>query len=109
MVKEIYEIGEKIEIGVIPKFMYALTIREERFGEPKKSMKIEKVEVPSNLDDNEVLIKMVTAGVNHNVIFAGNGKPLNVIQNCKKLDNDDRDYLFQEVMGQELFGKLEIK
>ena len=92
MQKSICEIGENLPLGVVPKLMYAVTLREERFGEPKKSMKIEIVEVPKDLEEYEVLIKMRTAGINHNVIWAGKGKPLNVIQNCKKLDNDKRDY-----------------
>ena len=90
--KEIYEIGEDIKLGEVPKLMYAVTIKEDRYGEPKNSMKIEKVPVPSDLNDYEILIKVKTAGINHNVIWAGSGKPLNVIQNCKKLDNDTRDY-----------------
>ena len=92
MEKDIYEIGENIPLGTIPKYMYAVTLREDRYGEPERAMKIEKVIVPSDLDEYEVLVKIKTAGINHNVIWAGRGRPLNVIQNCQKLDNDTRDY-----------------
>jgi crotonyl-CoA carboxylase/reductase len=106
MNKDIYEIGEKIELGVIPEFMYAVTLREERFGEPNESMRIEKVKVPDYIDEYEVLIKVVVAGINHNVIWAGRGRPLNVIQNCKKLDLDQRDYFIPGSDGAGIVWKI---
>lgn len=76
----------------IPEYMKAVTIRDNRYGEPKESMKIERVEVPSQLDDYEVLIYVMAAGINYNVIWAGRGKPLDVLKNTQKLDNDPREY-----------------
>lgn len=104
--KEIFEIGEEIPLGEVPKSMYAVTLREERYGEPRDSMKMEIVDVPKDLEEYEVLVKIKTAGINHNVIWAGRGKPLNVIQNCKKLDNDVRDYFIPGSDGAGIVWKV---
>ena len=43
--KNIYEIGEIPEVGVVPDEMYAWVIREDRLGVPEKAMQIEKMPV----------------------------------------------------------------
>ena len=45
--KDLYEIGEIPPVGHVPKQMYAQLIRADRFGEPTKAFKVEKVDVPS--------------------------------------------------------------
>lgn len=46
--KEIYEIGEVPPIGHVPRQMYAQVIRADRFGEPKRAFRIEKIPVPNS-------------------------------------------------------------
>jgi len=73
--KDLYEIGEAIPIGHVPKQMYAWAIRRERHGEPTEAMQVEVVDVPE-LDSHEVLVMVMAAGVNYNGIWAGLGLPL---------------------------------
>lgn len=87
MIKEIYNIGEQPELGVVPKKMHAWTIRKERFGEPIKSYQEEIVDVPS-LKPDEVLVYNMAAGINYNGVWAGLGKPMNVIESQKKYGED---------------------
>lgn len=104
-----YDIGEDIMVGDVPRHMLAFTLRADRFGEPLKSMRIEKVEVPSKLGDHEVLVYVMAAGVNHNVIWAGRAKPLNVIRNSQKIDNDQRKYFIPGSDGAGIVWKVGTK
>ncbi|MCB1763319.1 MAG: crotonyl-CoA carboxylase/reductase [Gammaproteobacteria bacterium] len=79
MTQELYDIGQAPPIGEVPAKMHAWLIREERFGEPKNSFKMEVVDVPVIADD-EVLVYVMAAGVNYNNVWAGLGIPVNVIK-----------------------------
>ena len=87
MSKEIYEIGEQPPIGEIPKKMYAQVIREERFGDPIHSFKVEQIDVPS-IKDDECLVFVMAAGINYNNVWAGLGTPVNVIDSRRKAGVD---------------------
>ena len=76
--KPLYEIGESPPLGKVPERMYAWMIRRERFGEPRKSFQVEVVDVPE-LDDDDVLVHVMAAGVNYNGVWAGRGTPVDVI------------------------------
>ncbi|MDH5929579.1 crotonyl-CoA carboxylase/reductase [Vibrio lentus] len=89
--KDIYEIGEHPPLGFIPNKMYAQTIRKDRFGEPLKSMKCEVVDVP-DIDDDECLVLVMAAGINYNNIWAGLGKPVDVIKARKTSGGGDHDF-----------------
>lgn len=87
MAKELYELNENIPLGEIPKKMYAMTIREERFGEPQKAIQKEIVDVPDcGLDDALVLVK--AAGINYNNVWAALGIPVNMVETHRKDQND---------------------
>jgi crotonyl-CoA carboxylase/reductase len=75
--KDLYEIGEIPPLGHVPKQMYAWTIRRERHGEPDKAMQVEVVDVPKP-DSHDVLVMVMSAGVNYNGIWAALGIPLSV-------------------------------
>ncbi len=76
---EIVPIGQLPETGVVPEKMHAYVIRPERFGEPKQSFQEEELPVWS-LGPDEVLVQVMAAGVNFNGIWAGLGKPVNVLK-----------------------------
>jgi crotonyl-CoA carboxylase/reductase len=76
---KIVPIGQLPEVGVVPEMMHAYLIRPERFGEPKQSFQEETVPVWS-LGPDEVLVQVMAAGVNFNGIWAGLGKPVNVLK-----------------------------
>ena len=48
---KIYEVGERPPLGVIPRKMYAWTIRNERLGSPETAFQVELVDVPEIRDD----------------------------------------------------------
>ena len=89
--KQIYEIGEVPPIGHVPSQMYAQVIRAERFGEPKRAFKVEKVDVPE-LRPDEALVYVMAAGINFNNVWAALGSPVNVIAARQKAKSDMADF-----------------
>jgi crotonyl-CoA carboxylase/reductase len=89
--EDIYEIGEVPPLGHVPRQMYAQVIRAERFGEPKRAFKVEKVAVPE-LRPDEVLVYVMAAGVNFNNVWASLGSPVNVIAARQKAKYDSSDF-----------------
>jgi crotonyl-CoA carboxylase/reductase len=79
MAKDIYELGEIPELGVVPRRMHAQLIRPARFGEPKDAFQIEDVPVPE-LGPRDVLVYVMAAGVNYNNVWAALGIPIDVIK-----------------------------
>ena len=76
---DILKIGTLPPLGIVPKRMHAYTIRPERFGHPKVSFVQEEVDVWP-IGPDEVLVQVMAAGVNYNGVWAGLGKPVNVLQ-----------------------------
>ncbi|TNE36196.1 MAG: crotonyl-CoA carboxylase/reductase, partial [Alphaproteobacteria bacterium] len=73
--KDLYEVGEIPPLGHVPKNMYAWAIRRERHGEPEKAMQVEVVPTPE-IDNHEVLVLVMAAGVNYNGVWAALGTPI---------------------------------
>ena len=78
MAKDIYELTEIPDVGVVPPKMYAQLIRPERFGDPTKAFQLEQVQVPE-IGPREVLVYVMAAGVNYNNVWAALGIPIDVI------------------------------
>ena len=74
-VKDLYEVGEIPPLGHVPAKMYAWAIRRERHGEPEQAMQLEVVPTPT-IDQDEVLVLVMAAGVNYNGVWAGLGLPI---------------------------------
>ena len=89
--KEIYEIGELPPIGHVPKHMYAQLIRKDRFGEPTRAFKVEKIHVPE-IKPDEVLVYVMAAGINVNNVWAALASPLDVIAARQKAKYDPSDF-----------------
>ena len=83
--KELYGIGELPPKFHVPKLMHAWVIRRERHGVPDKAFKQEIVPIPG-IKANEVLILVMSAGVNYNGVWAGLGIPISPfdIHKCNK-------------------------
>ena len=75
--KDLYEGGKPPPLGHVPKKMYAWSIRRERQGDPDTAMQVETVPVPRP-DSNEVLVMVMSAGVNYNGVWAALGVPISV-------------------------------
>ena len=74
-VPSFYELGVIPPLGVLPESMLAMTIRKERHGPPREAFQKEVVPLPT-LRPDEVLVYVMSAGVNYNGVWAGLGKPL---------------------------------
>ena len=76
--KEIYELGDKPQLGVVPKKMHAFLVRQDRFGAPKDAWQREIINVP-NLGPKDVLVYVMATGINYNNVWAALGYPIDVI------------------------------
>jgi len=76
--KSLYEIGEVPPAYHVPEKMYAWAIRKERHGRPNKAMQVEVVDTPT-IGDDEVLVLVMSAGVNFNGVWAALGEPISVL------------------------------
>ncbi len=74
-IKDLYDVGEIPPLGHVPSQMHAWAIRRERHGEPETAMQVEVVDTPS-LDSHDVLVMVMSAGVNYNGVWAGLGTPV---------------------------------
>jgi len=83
MTKDLYDLGEKPELGVVPKNMHAFLVRQDRFGEPDKSWKREVIPVPE-IGPKDVLVYVMATGINYNNVWAGLGFPVDVIADRQK-------------------------
>ena len=63
----------------VPADMRAWVIRPERLGEPIDAMQLETVEVPEP-GPGEVLVRVMAAGVNYNLVWAAMGKPVSIFR-----------------------------
>ncbi len=75
---DIVPVGELPPLGIVAKRMHGYAIRPERLGEPTTSFVNEALPTPEP-GPGEVLIQVMAAGVNYNGVWAGLGKPVNVV------------------------------
>jgi crotonyl-CoA carboxylase/reductase len=77
-VKSIYPLGELRPLGTVPQYMHAIVVRQTRFGNPSVAFQMEEVAVPS-AGPRQVLVQVMSAGVNYNGVWSGYGEPVDVI------------------------------
>ena len=75
---DIVPIGKLSPLGVVPKRMYAQTVRSDRLGDPANAFRIEEIDIPAPASD-QVLIAVMAAGINFNNVWAAKGVPIDVI------------------------------
>jgi crotonyl-CoA carboxylase/reductase len=85
---EIVPVGELPPPGVVPRRMHAATLRQERYGEPRDAFAVEEVAVPS-LGPRQVLVAVMAAGVNYDVVWAALGQPVDVIAAAQRRSHVD--------------------
>ncbi|MDG2474705.1 MAG: crotonyl-CoA carboxylase/reductase [Paracoccaceae bacterium] len=81
--KEIFDLGEEIPLGQVPKKMHAFALRQDRFGEPIDAWKREIIDVPE-LGAKDVLVYVMATGINYNNVWAARGYPVDVIADRQK-------------------------
>lgn len=75
---DLLPLGQFPPLGVVPRRMYAATIRQERYGPPVDAFEIEAIDVPE-IGPNQALVMVMAAGINFNNVWAALGQPLDVI------------------------------
>ena len=98
--KSLYPVGVFPPLGFVPQKMYAWVIREGNLGSVRSAFREEIVDVPT-INDDEVLIANITAGVNYNGIWAATGTPINVVRTHERFGNDKSDF---HICGSECCG-----
>ncbi len=81
--KEIFDLGETIPLGEVPKKMHAFMVRQDRFGEPIDAWRREIIDVPT-LAPKDVLVYVMATGINYNNVWAARGIPVDVIADRQK-------------------------
>lgn len=71
------------KIGELPELMKAVVIRPGREGDPLKAMQIEEIP-PPECGPNDVLVLVMSAGINFNGVWAARGKPVSVFRMHKE-------------------------
>ena len=63
--------------------MHAFVVRQDRFGQPKKSWQREVIDTPK-IGPKDVLVYVMATGINYNNVWAGLGYPVDVIKDRQK-------------------------
>jgi crotonyl-CoA carboxylase/reductase len=71
-------VTELPDLGNVPDTMWAQTVRQDRFGDPRQAFAVEEVPVPQ-LAPGQVLVAVMAAGINYNNVWAARGIPIDVI------------------------------
>lgn len=91
MLKELYDLGAMPPLGQVPRRMHASVIRPSRYGEPKQAFAVEVVDVPT-AGPGQVLVWVMAAGVNYNNVWAGLGRPVDVVAARRKRNPAEENF-----------------
>ena len=80
---EIFDLGERPALGVVPQKMHAFVVRQDRFGEPEQAWQRETIATPA-LGPKDVLVYVMATGINYNNVWAALGYPVDVIAERQK-------------------------
>ena len=69
---DLYDLGERPPLGLVPKQMHAYAVRQNRFGPPRDAWKREVIPTPA-IGPDEVLIYVMASGINFNNVWAALG------------------------------------
>jgi crotonyl-CoA carboxylase/reductase len=75
---DLYDLGERPPLGLVPKQMHAFAVRQSRFGQPRDAWKREVLPTPA-IGPDEVLVYVMASGINFNNVWAALGTPVDVI------------------------------
>jgi crotonyl-CoA carboxylase/reductase len=80
---EICALGDRPPLGELPEKMHAFAVRPDRFGEPKVAWQREIIDTPE-IGAKDVLVYVMATGINYNNVWAGLGRPVDVIADRQK-------------------------
>lgn len=75
---DLYDLGERPPLGLVPTQMHAYAVRQNRFGQPRDAWKREILPTPT-IGPDEVLVYVMASGINFNNVWAALGTPVDVI------------------------------
>ncbi len=87
-------------IGIVPEYMYAQVLRQNRYGEPINAFQIEEIKIPE-IKEDEVLIAVMSAGLNYNSVWAAKAYPLDLIELMQKRGDSVDDF---QILGSDCCG-----
>jgi len=93
-------VGTLPPVGIVPEYMYAQVLRQNRYGVPAQAFAVEEIKVP-DVGDDEVLVGVMAAGLNYNSIWASTGYPLDMIQVMQLRKESDLDF---QIAGSDCSG-----
>ena len=96
----IVEPGTLPPIGIIPEYMYAQVLRQKRYGEPINAFQIEEIKIPE-IKEDEVLVAVMSAGLNYNSVWASKAYPLDMIELLQKRGDSTDDF---HILGSDCSG-----
>ena len=74
---DLYPVGERPPLGVVPALMHGWLVRPDRYGDPRSAFQAEVIETPEP-GEGEVLVCVMAAGINYNGLWACQARPLDV-------------------------------
>ena len=75
---DLYDLGERPPLGVVPERMHAFAVRQDRFGQPRDAWRREILPTPT-IKPDDVLVYVMASGINFNNVWAALGSPVDVI------------------------------
>ncbi len=81
--QELYDLGQRPPLGVMPAKMHAFAVRQDRFGEPTDAWRREVIQTPE-IGPKDVLVYVMATGINYNNVWAALGYPVDVIADRQK-------------------------
>ena len=75
---DLYDLGERPSLGVVPERRHAFAVPPERFGQPRDAWRREILPTPT-IKPNGVLVYVMASGINFNNVGAALGAPVDVI------------------------------
>ena len=93
---DLYDLGERPPLGLVPTQMHAYAVRQSRFGQPRDAWKREILPTPT-IGPDEVLVYVMASGINFNNVWAALGTPVDVIGERMKAGEPFRDPSFLQL------------
>lgn len=94
------EPGTLPPLGIIPEYMYAQVLRQNRYGAPINAFQIEEIKIPE-IKADEVLIAVMSAGLNYNSVWAAKAYPIDMIDLMQKRKESTEDF---QILGSDCSG-----
>lgn len=83
--------GSLPPLGVVPLRMHAQVVTRDRYGDPATAIRHQLVDTPT-LGDDEVLLAVMAAGVDHTCVWSAQGPPVDQLHTRRHPDDGDTGF-----------------